>query len=266
MTSTLFVILGALAAILGLAFLRGRLRRITIFEHERGLRYTQGRLRGIMEPGQYWLWTPSTAVRTVDTRARIAPVAGQEVLSADGVALKVSLVATYRIVDPVKAVTSVESFENALYTSLQLALRAIIGGSPVDDVLQRRSTLGAELLQRVAPTVVPFGLELIEADIKDLTLPGELKKLFAQVVRARQDGLAALERARGESAALRSLANAASMIERNPSLMQLRLLQVLGEKSGNTIVLGVPGASGPIPIRGADQQPVLPEAPEPGDA
>lgn len=85
-----------------------------------------------------------------------------------------------------------------------------------------------------------FGLRLISADVKDIMLSGKLKEIFAQVVNARQEGLAALERARGETAALRNLANAAKMIDANPNLMQLRLVQTLGESSGNTLVLGVP--------------------------
>lgn len=85
--------------------------------------------------------------------------------------------------------------------------------------------------------------------MRDLTLPGELKKIFSQVVKARQEGLAALERARGETAALRNLANAAQMIERNPNLVQLRLLQVIAQQPGNTLVLGVQQQGTPIPIR-----------------
>ena len=68
--------------------------------------------------------------------------------------------------------------------------------------------------------------------------PGNLKQLFAQVAVAKQEGLASLERARGETAALRSLANAAKMMDDNPNLYNLRLLQVLGESSGNTVVVG----------------------------
>jgi regulator of protease activity HflC (stomatin/prohibitin superfamily) len=71
--------------------------------------------------------------------------------------------------------------------------------------------------------------------------PGELKKVFAQVVTARKEGLAALEKARGETAALRNLANAAKLVENNPALMQLRMIQSLEESSGNTLVVGLPG-------------------------
>ncbi len=83
----------------------------------------------------------------------------------------------------------------------------------------------------------------------DLTLPGELKKIFSQVVRARQEGLAALEKARGETAALRSLANAAGMVQQNPVLLQLRLLQVLEQQPGHTVVFGTPPGLLPVTPR-----------------
>ena len=75
-------------------------------------------------------------------------------------------------------------------------------------------------------------------------VPSELKRAFAGIVAARREGEAALERARGETAALRTLANAGRIVEDNPGLLQLRILQQLGASSGNTIMLGVPGADG----------------------
>jgi len=92
-------------------------------------------------------------------------------------------------------------------------------------------------------------VELLAADIKDVMFPGELKALFAQVVNARKEGEAALERARGETAALRNLANAAGLMEQRPALMQLRVLQTLGQSTGNTVVLGLGGQFGVVPLR-----------------
>lgn len=239
---------------------------ITIFEFERGLAYTNGRFEGLVEPGRHWVLARRTSIRKVDVRPRVVAVPGQEVLSADGVALKVSLAATYRVADPALAVNGVESYETALYTALQLAVRTVIAGSPVEELLQQRAELGARVLALAVAPARAAGLELQAADIRDLTLPGELKKLFTQVVKARQEGLAALEKARGETAALRNLANAAHMLERNPQLLQLRLLQVLGQQPGNTVVLGVPAAGAPIPIRGGESPRVGPDTPEPPEA
>jgi regulator of protease activity HflC (stomatin/prohibitin superfamily) len=265
MTPTAILVL--LAALVVVLLVRANLASVTVYEFERGLKYTNGRFRGVVGPGRYWVLARQTTIRRVDVRPRVVAVPGQEVLSADGVALKLSLAARYRVVDPAQAVNEIESYETALYTGLQLALRSVIAGSPVEELLQSRAGIGARVVELAAPTVRAAGVELQAADIKDLTLPGDLKKIFTQVVKARQEGLAALERARGESAALRSLANAAQMIERNPHLIQLRLLQVLGQQSGNTVVLGVPAASGPIPVRGAVEPPQIgPDGSEGGES
>ncbi len=245
---TPFIVAIALVVVVSLA-LRANLLSVTVFEYERGLRFERGRFVRVVDPGKYWLWAPVVTLRRVDVRSRVVAIAGQEVLSADGVALKVSVSAVYRIIDPKRALLELEDHQAALYSLLQLSLRAIIAGSTVEHLLERRATIGKELLERTIAAAANLGLELSAADLKDLTLPGDLKKIFAQVVRARQEGLAALERARGETAALRNLANAARLVEGSPHLLQLRWLQVLGERSGNTVVLGVP--SGPVPIQSA---------------
>src|SRR5437016_7661945 len=146
-------------------------------------------------------------------------------------------------------------------------LRARVGHSrhagTVDDLLQKRNDFGKQLLDITSAKAKEMGLRLLEVEIKDVMFPGEIKKIFTQVVKARQEGLAALERARGETAALRNLANAAHLIERNPALLQLRLLQVLGQSSGNTVVLGVPPQSGPIRIRTREAEEVATQHPLP---
>jgi regulator of protease activity HflC (stomatin/prohibitin superfamily) len=170
------------------------------------------------------------------------------VLSSDGVTLKLSLAARYEVADASVAVNRVENFRDALHLELQLALRQVIGGTPIEELLATRQQIGEKLQEIVKPRAPELGLRLLGVEIRDIMFPGELKKIFTQVVQARQEGLAALERARGETAALRNLANAAQLVERNPHLMQLRLLQVVGQQPGNTVVLGAQ-TPGPIPIR-----------------
>ena len=190
-----------------------------------------------------------TQIQKIDVRPSRVAVAGQEVLSADGVAVKASIVATFQVKDPERAVLSSDSYQVAIHTELQLALRAIASGLPIDDLLRRRAEVPAQLKAIAGPRLEAMGVELQDASLRDLTFPGELKKIFTQVVKARQEGLAALEKARGETAALRNLANAAALIERNPSLMQLRALQVLGQQPGNTLVLGMQQGAPIVPLR-----------------
>ena len=111
------------------------------------------------------------------------------------VGVKASLAATYRIADPQRAILGTDDFRTAAYTELQLALRAIISEHKVEDLLQQRAEFSTRLKALPAANLTAIGLELQDAALRDLTLPGELKKIFSQVVKARQEGLAALERA-----------------------------------------------------------------------
>jgi regulator of protease activity HflC (stomatin/prohibitin superfamily) len=242
------LVIAALAAA-ALVLFRQLFEQITIYEFQRGLRYRQGRFDGVLEPGQYWLSRRSTMVTTIDTRPRFISVPGQEVLSNDSVSVKVSLAAEFAVEDPAKAINDVEDYRDALYLTLQVALREIVGQAEIDELLEKRDEVGRRLLEAAGPAVQEFGLKLTSVDIKDIMFPGPLKKVFASVVEARKEGLASLERARGEQAALRNLANAARIMEGNPMLMHLRLLQEIGGTSGNTIVLGLPGVATPIPLR-----------------
>lgn len=247
------VLTGALIALLGFG-----VRRITVLEYEKGLKYRRGKFKWVLTPGQYWYSPFFTIIRKIDVRPRFVSITGQEVLSSDGVTLKVSLAANFEIADPDVAVNKVQSFQEALYLELQLALREIIGAADIDTVLSRRHELSKKLTDATEPKVTTLGLKLISVNLKDLMFPGKLKEVFAQVVNAKKEGLAALEKARGETAALRKLANAAKMFEGNPNLMQLRLVQALGEASGNTLILGMPSQSMPVPLRTAKQPKEVP--------
>jgi regulator of protease activity HflC (stomatin/prohibitin superfamily) len=238
------------AAILALGMIAQM--RATVFEYERGLEFSNGRFVRVLGPGAYWFVPAFTRIQKVDVRPTRVAVAGQEVLSSDGVAVKASVAATYRIADAQRAVLGSDDYRAAVYTELQLALRTVVSETRVEDLLERRTQMSEKLKTIPAAALAALGIELQDAAVRDLTLPGDLKKIFSQVVRARQEGLAALERARGETAALRNLANAAQMVERNPNLVQLRLLQVLAQQPGNTVVLGVHPQGTPIPVRGRD--------------
>lgn len=221
------------------------IRTVTIFESQRGLLYRQGKFVRVLEPGGYVYWRHFDSVQRVDMREMNITIPGQEVLTADNISLRISLAVAYRVVDPYKAMNAVASYPEALYQLVQIHLRDVIGSLEVDDLLARRNELGQQVLERAMGLAAELGLELKLASIKDIMFPGELKTMFAQVVNARKEGLAALERARGESAALRNLANAARMLEGNPNLRQLRLLQTLESHTGNTVVFlpenGLPG-------------------------
>lgn len=235
-------------------------KRVTVFEFEVGVRYRNGRAAGTLGPGGHWIVPMFTSVTKVDMRQAFLAVPGQEVLTADGVGLKLTVVGRYQVVDAERALHAVAGYRDALYTQIQLAVREIVGTSPVDAVLEGRLGIGKQLAEIVGPKAAEYGVAVSEVEVKDVMFPGDLKRIFAQAVKARQEGLAALERARGETAALRNLANAAAVLDQRPSLLQLRLLQTIGQATGNTFVLGVGGPPQTLPLRQADA-PAKPQLP-----
>ena len=150
--------------------------------------------------------------------------------------------------DPVKAAHETQNWQGDLYNAAQIALRAIAGGVTIEALLGQRLDIGAQLLARVQPDAVKVGINVTAVEVKDVSLPNDLKRAFSDVLKAKQEGQAALERARGESAALRNLANGARVLEGNPALQNLRLMQSISA-SGNTLVMSLP--TGFMPLKSA---------------
>ena len=219
------------------------IKRVTVYEYQKALKYTKGRYQETLGPGQYWIFAWRSSIVPVDVRPEFITIPGQDVLSADGVTLKVSLAAQFEVSDPNIAVNKNANFRNSLYLFLQMALREIVGKEKIDVLLENRADISGKLMALTTAKATELGLKLTLADIKDIMFPGEMKKVFAQVVKAQKEGQAALEKARGETAALRNLANAARTMDDNPNLLQLRALQALADSSGSTLVLGLPNSA-----------------------
>ncbi len=218
-----------------------------VHDYERGLRYRSGRLVGLANTGAHLTVRPFSEMRLLDVRPAIVPVDGQEILTADGATAKISLTARYVVGDAVAAITRDADFRRTLYLLLQLALRDAVTGRTLEQVLEARRALGPEVREACGARLAELGVELLEVEVRDVMLPAELRRAYGGVVAARKDGQVALERARSETAALRSLANTGHMLDENPGLLQLRILQQLGESSGSTVVYGASPERGVVP-------------------
>jgi regulator of protease activity HflC (stomatin/prohibitin superfamily) len=223
-------------------------RALLVAEGYVGLLYHKGKFVEVLRPGRHIRWGRHYTLDAQDVRKASLLVAGQDVLTADNVGLKLSLLVSYQIADPAKAAHETQNWHNDLYNATQLALRAAVGRVAVETLLGQRLEIDAQLLARVQPEAAKIGINVLAVEVKDVMFPADLKRAFAEVLKAKQEGQAALERARGESASLRNLANAARVLEGNPALMNLRLMQSLtaAQNAGNTLVLGVPGGFVPL--------------------
>jgi regulator of protease activity HflC (stomatin/prohibitin superfamily) len=224
-------------------------------EYERAVVFRMGRARPKpLGPGMQLL-LPFGIDRAVvvDTRTRVIQIPTQDIISRDNISIGVDAVVYADVASPADAVLRVEQY---LPATLQLAattLRSVLGRMELDDILAKRAEINDEIRQILDERTEQWGVEITAVEIKDISLPQEMKRALARQAEAERERRAKIIVSEGELQAAEKLTQAAAMISSQPSALQLRLLQTLVEVSAernNTIVF-------PIPIE------LLPRAGEP---
>lgn len=239
-------------------FVKARLREFVVWENQVGVHYENGKFVETLDPGRYRFFGRHQEVRTFDTRLTQMVVQGQEMTTKDKATVKITVVAFCRVTDAVAYTTKAADALAAVYTSVQIALRELVGAANVDDLLERKAVFGTQLLEVARETAEPLGIEIEKVDMRDVILGGDLKQLYAGVVAARKEAQAKVETAHGEAAAIRTFANAARVFENNPQLMQLRYLDTLkeaGQGYGTTLMVGMPDFAGVMQQLNKDKNP-----------
>ncbi|MBR1154957.1 slipin family protein [Bradyrhizobium sp. JYMT SZCCT0428] len=197
--------------------------------HEAGLLFVEGRLLERLAPGRhaFWIVGRKIEVKRLDLRPQAVEITAQEMLTKDRIALRVTLTAFRRIVDPERVVAVVPDVDAWLYRLVQFAIREAVAGRTLDEVLSAKAALDAELRDYVRERIADSGVEVTELGVKDVILPGEIRELVNKVVEAERVAKANLIRRQEETAATRSLLNTAKLMEENPLLLRLKELESL---------------------------------------
>jgi regulator of protease activity HflC (stomatin/prohibitin superfamily) len=203
--------------------------KVIVEAYEKGLRFRDGRFVELLEPGRYRVarFLAKEEVRKVDLRLRTLVLQGQEMLTLDKVTLRITMLAKMRVADPVAALLRVDDYAAQLYGDVQLALRDAVGALELEAAIGQKGRIGEAVAAAVREKALAYGVELVEAGVRDVILPGEMKAILNQVMEARKKAEAALILRREEVAATRSLANTAEMLSKNPALMKLKELEAL---------------------------------------
>ncbi|MGL4177576.1 MAG: SPFH domain-containing protein [Dermatophilaceae bacterium] len=215
--------------------------------------YRHGAVTRVLEAGRHprrW----GTRRVAVDRRESLLSVAPQEVPTADGISVRVSAAVRWSVADPVAFLERHEDPRAAVYLATQVALRGMLATATVADLRQRGAGVSTEALtDAVTPAALDVGVAVAEVVVKDVILPGELRLAALELATSQVRGQARLEAARAETAALRSLANGARLLEANPALARQRLVESL--PPGSRVALNVGDAAAPqIPPTSADEE------------
>jgi len=210
---------------------------------ETGLLYIGGKFERELESGTHYLWDTMQKISfgTVDMRSQQLDIAGQEILTADKVSLRINFVCTYKVTDAVKIIGEIKDYKAQIYTLTQLALREYVGNFRFDELLEQKDSIAAFVLNQLQAKQETLFVEFSDAGLKDIILPGEIRDIMNTVLVAEKNAQANVIARREEVASTRSLLNTAKLMEENATLYKLKELEYLEkicDKVGNISVSG----------------------------
>ncbi len=213
-------------------------------EYERGVIFRLGRvLPEPKGPGLIFLFWPLDRMVTIPLRTVVLDVPPQDVITRDNVSVKVNAVLYFRVVDPVKAVVSVENYLYATSQLAQTTLRSVLGQAELDELLSERDKLNERLQEIIDRHTDPWGIKVSMVEVKHVDLPQEMQRAMARQAEAEREKRAKFIHAQGELDASKALGEAANSISQNPVTLQLRYLQTLTEiaaENNSTIIFPLP--------------------------
>jgi len=213
-------------------------------EYERGVVFRLGRLLPEAKgPGLVFIWWPVYKMVRVSLRTITLEVPPQDIISRDNVSVKVNAIVYFRVMNAPRAIVEVENYLYATSQLAQTTLRSVLGEVELDDLLSRREKLNVKLQEILDQHTDAWGIKVSLVEVKQVDLPQEMQRAMAKQAEAEREKRAKIIHADGEFQAAAKLAEAASVIGREPMALQLRYLQTLteiGVEKNTTVVFPVP--------------------------
>lgn len=236
-------LLVAIIAILAVALAVAAASVRVLREYERAVVFRLGRMIHTKGPGLVLLVPAIDRMVRVSLRTVTLNVPPQDVITRDNVPARVDAVIYFRVVDPNAAVVQVESFLKATSQIAQTSLRSVLGKAELDALLSERDHLNEELQKIIDEQTEPWGVKVSLVEIKDVGIPQTMQRAMARQAEAERERRAKIINAEGEFQAAARLAEAADVISKNPTTIQLRYLQTLSEigiNQNSTVVFPLP--------------------------
>ena len=214
-----------------------------INEYERGILFTCGKFKKVLEPGWRFVFPIFQSFKKVDIRTKAVDVPEQEAITKDNVSVKINAVIYYKVFDASKAILAVENFYYAVSQLAQTTMRNAVGAVTLDELLGSREKISAEICQIIDAATDPWGIKVENVELKDVSLPMEMKRVIAKVAEAEREKMSVITKAQGEVEASENLAKAAALMAQTPGAMHLRTLSTLNDLSSdqsNTIIFAIP--------------------------
>jgi regulator of protease activity HflC (stomatin/prohibitin superfamily) len=210
---------------------------------ERGIILRLGEFKAIKGPGYFFIVPIIDRVRMVDTRVLSRDIPRQEVITRDNVPVSINGALFFKVVNVEDAVMKIQDYVYGISLLAQTALRDVVGGMVLDELLSERERIGKLVEQAVEKDSKEWGLHVTGIRLMDIDMPEDLKRIMSRQAGAEREKRATITKAEGDRMAAENLAAAATIMLNSPGAMQLRTLQTLdglGPTASNTVVLAIP--------------------------
>ncbi len=214
-----------------------------IKEYERAVVFRLGRIIPAKGPGLIVLIPGVDKMQRVSLRVIVLDVEKQDVITRDNVSVAVNAVVYFKVVDPVKALLSVEDYYFATAQLAQTTLRSVAGEAELDELLSQRDEINHKLQEILDRHTDPWGIKVTQVEVKHIDLPQEMQRAMAKQAEAERERRAKVIAAEGEQQASAKLVEAAQLMDQTPTALQLRYLQTLSEiavENNSTTVFPIP--------------------------
>lgn len=212
-------------------------------QYQKGVKFMLGKYIGLMNPGWRLVFPIIQSYRKVDLRVKAVDVPSQEAITKDNISVSVNAVIYYKVRNADKAVLEVENFNYAISQLAQTTMRNAVGQVDLDELLSQRDRVSESIRTIVDKATDPWGIEVINVELKDITLPEEMKRVIGKQAEAEREKRAIIIKAQGEVIAADNMAKAAQTLSQSKGALHLRTLQSVNDISSdksNTIVFAIP--------------------------
>ncbi len=224
-----------------LAIILASIRQIN--QYQRGVKFTMGRFSGVLAPGWRLVIPVFQSARKVDMRIKAVDVPDQEAITKDNISVRVNAVIYYKVREAEKVIIEVEDFGYATSQLAQTTMRNVVGEVNLDELLSSREAIAEKIREIVDKATDAWGIEVHSVELKDVTLPEEMKRVIGKQAEAEREKRSVIIKAEGEVIAAENLAKAATTLASSDGALHLRTLSTINDVSSdqsNTIIFAIP--------------------------
>ena len=214
-----------------------------INEYERGILFEFGKFKKVLNAGWHVVLPVIQSFQKIDVRTKAVDVPEQDAITKDNVSVRINAVIYYKVFDAGKAVCAVEKYQYAVSQLAQTTMRNAVGSVSLDELLSEREKLSDSICKVIDEATDPWGIKVENVELKDVTLPEDMKRVIAKVAEAEREKMAVITKAKGEVEASKNLAEAAKTMATTPGALHLRTLSTINDVSSdqsNTLIFCVP--------------------------